>query len=70
MIFIAMLVFFLGVVGIFKLTDRLTRTKSSYQQWLKDELLRNPDYIIWLKYANNGKDYKLGLQILNKIKKR
>jgi len=69
MIWITML-FFLGIVGIFSLINRLTRTKSSYRQWLENELQRDPDYIIWLKYANNGKDYKLGLQILNKIKKR
>jgi len=36
---------------------------ETYEKWLKEELERNPDYINWLKRANGGKDYKLGLKI-------
>ena len=41
-----------------------TNSKSEYGKWLEKELERNPDYINWLKNANSGRDYKLGLSIL------
>jgi len=41
---------------------------ETYEKWLEEELVRNPGYIDWLKCTNRGKDYKLGLKILRKIK--
>lgn len=43
-----------------------TNPKSGHEKWLKKELERNPDYINWLKNANSGKDYRLGLSILKR----
>lgn len=43
-----------------------TNPKSGHKRWLEEELERNPDYINWLKNANSGKDYKLGLSILRR----
>ena len=44
--------------------------KSTYEKWLEKELERNPDYINWLKEANNGKNYKLGLKINERNRNR
>jgi len=66
LIFVAFLTAFVLLMG---LIDRWTQPKTSYEKWLEIELKRNPDYIDWLRVANNGKDYKLGLRILRKLKK-
>ena len=58
------------IIAIFIVLDELTKGKSEYEKWLKEELERNPNYINWLSYANYGKDYKLGLKISKKIKKK
>lgn len=49
------------------LIERMFEPKEPYEKWLEGELKRNPDYIDWLKVANGGKDYKLGLRILKRI---
>ena len=51
------------------LIDQWTQPKSLYGEWLGEKLKRNTDYIRWLENANSGRDYKLGLRILKKIKK-
>ena len=54
------------------LLDRWLSPKDleTYERWLKEELKRNPDYIDWLKCANCGRDYRLGLKILKNIKRK
>jgi len=68
MLFIAVIGFFLGIIGILTLLDRVNPTKSGYEKWLEEELKKNPDYINWLKVAHGSKNYRLGLRILRKIK--
>ena len=60
----------IAVCYIFGLIDKMLAPKGSYEKWLEEELERNPDYINWLKVTNRGRDYKLGLRILRKIKKK
>ena len=59
----------IGFVTLFSLIDKWTTAKGSYEKWLEIELKKNPEYINWLKYANNGKDYKLGKKILAGIRR-
>jgi len=66
-IFIA---FCVGVAVALGFIDKILKPKGSYEKWLEEELKTNPDYINWLKVANRGKDYRLGLRILRKIKRR
>lgn len=61
--------FSVAIVIILGLIDRWTEPKSSYRRWLERELRKDLNYINWLKHANNGKDYKLGLKVLKKIKR-
>ncbi|GAG59171.1 unnamed protein product [marine sediment metagenome] len=63
------IVFCVIVIVVLGLLDKWLAPKSSYEKWLEEELRKNPDYINWLKTANNGRHYKLGLRILRKIKK-
>ena len=55
------------IIIIFRLLNN--EQKSEHQKYLERELEDNPDYINWLKMANNGRDYKLGIKILTKIKR-
>jgi len=61
-----LIIFCVGISLFLGLIDKWTQPKGSYRKWLEKELERNPDYINWLK---GGKNYKLGLKILAKIKK-
>ena len=42
---------------------------ETYEIWLEEKLDKNPDYIDWLKVTNGGKDYHLGLKVLNKVER-
>ena len=63
-------IFLVGCVVIVYLLcyiDKMVEPKTSYEKWLEEELARNPGYIDWLKCANCGRDYRLGLKVLRKI---
>ena len=74
MLFLVVMGFLLSIVGILTLIGQVNPAKSSYkkgfEEFLKEELKKNPGYINWLKVAHGGKNYKLGLRILEKIKKQ
>jgi len=61
--------FFVAVTFLLGLMDRWLEPKSSYRKWLEKRLEEYPDYINWLKCANGGRDYKLGLKILAKLER-
>ena len=42
---------------------------ETYEKWLQKEFESNPDYVNWLKHANGGKDYKLGVRVFEKMKR-
>ena len=65
-----LIVFSVGAILLLGLIDKWTETKGSYVKWLEKELEKDPGYIGWLKGANSGRDYKLGLKILKKIKRK
>ena len=64
-----LVIFCVAMSLLLGLIDKWTQPKGSYEKWLEEELERNPGYINWLRYANSGRDYKLGLRILKKIKR-
>ena len=61
--------FTLFAIGL-GLLDRGLQPKTDYEKWLTEELRVNPGYIDWLKVANNGKDYKMGLRIVRKLRRK
>ena len=65
---IIIIIFLIFIIGIFIILNR-TKGNLAHNDYIKEELEKNPDYIVWLKYANDGRDYKLGLKILKKIKR-
>lgn len=67
---ILIIAFLLFIISIFVIVDIAFRTESEWEKWLKKKLKDDPSYINWLKIANGGKGYKLGLKILKKINKR
>jgi len=63
-----LIAFCVGIALFLGYLDKMLKPKGSYEKWLEEELKINPDYINWLKVTHRGKDYKLGLKILRKIK--
>ena len=61
-----LVVFFVSVVLLLGLIDKWTQAKGSYYKWLEQKLERDPGYIDWLRTANDGRDYKVGLRILGR----
>ena len=64
-----LVVFCVSVAIMLGLIDKWLEPKSFYEKWLEEELRENPDYINWLKRVDGGKNYKLGLKVLAKIKR-
>ena len=66
--FIAVIFSFFFFMGLAILFNLIFRDETYHEKWLKQYLKVNPDYINWLKVADGGKDYKIGLYYLKKIK--
>ena len=62
-------VFVVGGTILLGLIDHWLEPKSEWEKYLERRLERYPDYIEWLKVANGGRDYKLGLRILARIER-
>ena len=50
--------------------DQWLEPKETYEKWLERKLEEEPDYINWLKVADRGKSYKLGLSILKRVEQK
>ena len=43
--------------------------KTTYEKWLEEKLRKEPVYLDFIQIADDGKHYKLGKRIFNKIER-